>query len=81
MQTKCLVLSTSSKRSLDLTTLKMFEVVKKGCERILGKVDNKPVVKKKEMGILFRDTPRSKWVEGGEKWFRSGDEKTQAKYE
>ena len=30
MQTKCLVLSTSSKRSLDLTTLKMFEVVKNG---------------------------------------------------
>ena len=36
---------------------------------------------KVEKGILFRDTPRSKWVEGGEKWFRSGDEKTQAKYE
>lgn len=30
MQTQCLVLSTSSKRSLDLTTLKMFEVVKNG---------------------------------------------------
>ena len=36
---------------------------------------------KVEKGILFRDTPRSKWEEGGEKWFRSGDEKTQAKYE
>jgi len=36
---------------------------------------------KVEKGVLFRDTPRSKWEEGGEKWFRSGDEKTQAKYE
>ena len=36
---------------------------------------------KVEKGILFRDTPRSKWEEGGEKWFRSGDDKTQAKYE
>jgi hypothetical protein len=36
---------------------------------------------KVEKGILFRDTPRSKWEDGGEKWFRSGDEKTQAKYE
>ena len=30
---------------------------------------------KVENKILFRDTPRSKWVKGGEKWFRSGDEK------
>ncbi len=36
---------------------------------------------KVEKGILFRDTPRLKWEEGGEKWFRSGDEKRQAKYE
>jgi hypothetical protein len=36
---------------------------------------------KVEKSILFRDTPRSKWVKGGEKWFRSGDEKRQAKYE
>ena len=36
---------------------------------------------KVEKKILFRDTPRSKWVKGGEKWFRSGDEKRQAKYE
>ena len=41
----------------------------------------KPVVKRKETGILFRDTPYSKWVEGGKKWFKSGDEKTQGKYE
>ena len=31
--------------------------------------------------ILFRDTPYSKFVEGGKKWFETGDEKTQVKYE
>ena len=45
---------------------------------------------KSQKGILFRDTPYSKktegvfykqFVEGGRKWFKSGDEKTQAKYE
>ena len=36
---------------------------------------------KVEKGILFRDTPRSNWEKGGEKCFRSGDEKTQAIYE
>jgi len=34
-----------------------------------------------EKGILFRDTPHAKWVEGGEIWFSSGDVRTQAKYE
>jgi hypothetical protein len=34
-----------------------------------------------EKGILFRDTPHAKWVQGGEIWFNSGDVKTQAKYE
>ena len=33
-----------------------------------------------ETGVLFRDTPYSKWVEGGKKWFKSGDEKTWVKY-
>ena len=37
------------------------------------------VVEKKP--ILFRDTPYSKFVEGGKKWFKTGDEKTQVKYE
>ena len=46
--------------------------------KVIGKWVNGVNVEKK---ILFRDTPRSKWVKGGEKWFRSGDEKTQAKYE
>jgi hypothetical protein len=36
---------------------------------------------KTENGILFRDTPHAKWVQGGEIWFSSGDVKTQAKYE
>ena len=36
---------------------------------------------KTEKGILFRDTPRTKWLQGGEIWFSSGDVKTQAKYE
>ena len=46
--------------------------------KVIGKWVNGVNVEKK---ILFRDTPRSKWVKGGEKWFRSGDEKRQAKYE
>ena len=33
------------------------------------------------LGILYRDTPYSKFVEGGRKWFKSGDEKTQVKFE
>ena len=37
------------------------------------------VVEKKP--ILFRDTPYSKFVEGGKKWVKTGDEKTQLKYE
>ena len=36
---------------------------------------------KRERGILFRDGPRIKWEEGGKKWFTTGDEKTQGKYE
>ena len=36
---------------------------------------------KTEKGILFRDTPHAKWVQGGKIWFNSGDVKTQAKYE
>ena len=44
-------------------------------------VGEKPVVVRKKKGILFRDTPYSKFVEGGKKWFKTGDEKTQVKYE
>ena len=49
--------------------------------KLIGKYENGKWILKVEKGILFRDTPRSKWEDGGEKWFRSGDEKTQAKYE
>ena len=31
--------------------------------------------------ILFRDTPYSKFVKGGKKWFKTGDEKTHVKCE
>jgi hypothetical protein len=44
-------------------------------------VVEKPIVVRKEKGILFRDTPYSKFVESGEKWIKFGDEKTQVKYE
>ena len=57
------------------------ELVKKlvGVEGVVL-VKNNIVVRKKK-GILFRDTPYSKFVEGGKKWFKTGDEKTQVKYE
>ena len=41
-------------------------------------VENTKVVRK---GILFRDTPYTKFVEGGKKWIKFGDEKTQVKFE
>jgi hypothetical protein len=57
-------------------------------DKVRGLVDKlvgeKPVVVRivrKEKGILFRDTPYSKFVESGEKWFKFGDEKTQVKFE
>ena len=40
-----------------------------------------PLNKKRDRGTLFRDGPRIKWEEGGKKWFTTGDEKTQGKYE
>ena len=47
-------------------------------------VGEKPIVVRvvrKEKGKLFRDTPYTKFFEGGEKWIKFGDEKTQVKYE
>jgi hypothetical protein len=41
-------------------------------------VKNNKVVRMKK-GILFRDTPYSKFVEGGSKWFKTGDEKNTGK--
>ena len=46
-----------------------------------GLVEKLVGVKRKETGILFRDT-NSIWKKvGGKRWFKSGDEKTQGKYE
>ena len=73
------VLQTMEERGL--TGNDMFKLVKEECERILGKDGNNNIVKKREKGILFKDTHYSKWVEGGKKWFRSRDEKTHVKYE
>ena len=47
-------------------------------EKLVGE---EPIVVRKTKGTLFRDTPYSKFVEGGKKWFKTGDEKTQVKYE
>jgi hypothetical protein len=50
-------------------------------EKLVGE---KPIVVRvvrKEKGILFRDTPFSKFVEGGKKWIKFGDEETQVKFE
>ena len=46
-----------------------------------GKIVEKSLSIKIVTGILYRDTPRTKWIEGGKKWFRSGNEYTQGKYE
>ena len=57
------------------------ELVKKlvGVEGVVL-VKNNVVVRKKK-GILYRDTPYSKFVEGGKKWFKTGDIQTQVRYE
>ena len=46
-----------------------------------GKIVEKSLSIKIVTGILYRDTPRTKWIEGGKKWFRSGNQYTQGKYE
>jgi len=57
-------------------------------KRVVGLVEKlvgeKPIVVRvvrKEKGILFRDTPYTKFFEGGEKWIKFGDEETQVKFE
>jgi len=66
-------------------TFQLNDKVRGLVEKLVGEkpvvVVEKPIVDRKETGILYRDTPYSKWVEGGKKWFRLGDEKTQGKYE
>ena len=59
-------------------TFQLNDKVKGLVEKLVGE---KPIVVRKKKGILYRDTPFSKFVEGGKKWFKIGDEKTQVKYE
>jgi hypothetical protein len=42
--------------------------------------DNPHSFEKERRVTLWRDLHRSKWVEGGRKWFKSGDEKTHVKF-
>ena len=49
-------------------------------EKPIVMVENTKVVRK-EKGILFRDTSYIKFFEGGEKWIKFGDDKTQVKFE
>ena len=54
-------------------------------EKLVGEkqveVVERPKVVRKKTGILFRETSYIKFVEGGEKWFKFGDDKTQVKFE
>ena len=62
------------KNLLILISLLLLSLFLTSCEKNV-----EVVVEKKP--ILFRDTPYSKFVKGGKKWFKTGDEKTQVKYE
>ncbi len=59
-------------------TKKLNDKVEGLVEKLVGQ---RPIVVRKKRGILFRDTPFTKFIEGGKKWFKIGDEKTQVKYE
>ena len=63
---------------LSCGTFQLNDKVRGLVQKLVGE---KPIVVRKEKGILFRDTPYSKFVEGGKKWFKTGDDKTQVKYE
>jgi len=65
------VLQTMTEKKL--TGNEMFELVKKECQRILGKVENKG--KKKKKGVLF--FINRNWIVG---WYEDGDEKKHGKY-
>ena len=61
-------------------TFQLNDKVRGLVEKLVGE---KPIVVRvvrKEKGILFRDTPFSKFVEGGKKWIKFGDEETQVKF-
>ena len=52
-------------------------------EKLFGKkqeVVKRTRVGRKKIGILFREISYIKFVEGGEKWFKFGDERTQVKF-
>ena len=59
------------------------ELVKKlvGVEGVVLVKNNIVNVNLKGKGILFRDTPYSKFLEGGMKWFKTGNIHTQVRYE
>ena len=62
-------------------TFQLNDKVRGLVEKLVGE---KPIVVRvvrKGKGILFRDTPYTKFVEGGKKWIKFGDEKTQVKFE
>jgi len=62
-------------------TFQLNDKVRGLVEKLVGE---KPIVVRvvrKEKGILFRDTPYTKFFEGGEKWIKFGDEETQVKFE
>jgi len=59
-------------------TFQLNDKVRGLVEKLVGE---KPIIVRKKKGILFRDTPFTKFIEGGKKWFKKRDEKTQVKYE
>ena len=62
-------------------TFQLNDKVRGLVEKLVGE---KPIVVRvvrKGKGILFRDTPYTKFFEGGEKWIKFGDEETQVKFE
>ena len=62
---------------------KLEELVGKliGGEGLILVKNNIVNVNVKGKGILFRDTPYSKFLEGGKKWFKTGNIHTQVRYE
>jgi hypothetical protein len=52
-----------------------------GGEGLISVKNNIVNVNVKGKGILFRDTPYSKFLEGGKKWFKTGNIHSQVRYE
>jgi len=87
MQVNIALLTVTDTRTIDtdksgaILVKKIEEQNHKLVDRKIVKDEKKEEDKKRERGALFRDGPRIKWEEGGKKWFTTGDEKTQGKYE